>query len=148
MDRSIFFSSQAAEDDEDDVEYVLGHRPTNGMIEYLVRFADPRILSDQWVKATDLTCYHKILDHYEGRVPADIEIRPPPNAESTPPVPAPDDDSNVRILGFDTDAKGNMSVRYEVPGVDGVQQATRADFAAMHQTAFINFLEKTATKKT
>jgi hypothetical protein len=148
MDCPLFFSFQEAEDDESDVQCILGHRTTNGIIEYLVRYSDRRIASDQWVKSIDLTCYHKILEHYKGRVPADIEIRPPVAGESMPPIPPPDENSTIRIVGFDTDAKGDTVVRYEVAGVGGVRRATRADFSTMHQAAFVAFLEKTSAKRT
>jgi hypothetical protein len=65
-----------------------------------------------------------------------------------PPIPRRDQDSSIRIVGFDKDANGDTVVCYKVEGIDGVQQATRADFSAMHQRAFAEFLEKASAKKT
>lgn len=62
------------DNDFSNVQYIINIRKTD-QVEYLVRYNDPNIHYDQWVKSSDLDCYKKILDFYEGKVPNTIAPR-------------------------------------------------------------------------
>lgn len=66
-----YVNSTSSNNDDASIQYILDCRCTD-QIEYLVRYNDPKYKYDIWVKSSDLTCYNKLLDFYDGKVPDDI----------------------------------------------------------------------------
>jgi hypothetical protein len=81
-------------EDDGNVQFVLDQRRAGGGIEYLVRYADQNSPFDVWEKASDLTCYKKIIDFYDGKNPPDLVPRLP---ESTPIEVPQESPSNLVI---------------------------------------------------
>ena len=85
MNFEEFMEYTSPDYDVSNVLYVLNVRKTD-QVEYLVRYNDPDIHYDQWVKSSDLTCYKKILDYYEGKVPSTIVPRLMPESFQNEPA--------------------------------------------------------------
>jgi hypothetical protein len=119
----------------------------DGAIEYLIRYEDPKIAQDSWVKATDLMCTQKIMDHYEGRVPADIERRLPPSGTPSIPLLPPDPDRDLVILGMEKADEGQLFVRFQLGDDPETFVLPQEQMAKLDKTQFVKFLESYVGKQ-
>jgi hypothetical protein len=125
----------------------LDHRSQGGMIEFLVRYQDRRIAHDIWVKSTDLTCYHKILEHYDRKVPSDIAPRQFADAPSVPPIPPEDRDSGIAVVGIEPAQNGDIHIKYQMGDEQITRRATRSEFAQLYRTQFSKCMIETFGKR-
>jgi hypothetical protein len=118
----------------------LDHRSQGGLIEFLVRYRDSRITDDIWVKSTDLTCYHKILEHYDGKVQAGLTPRQQPKAPAVPPIPPEDPDSGIAIVGIDRTKNGDILITYRMRTEKGARVAYQSEFTQLYRKQFSNYM--------
>jgi hypothetical protein len=119
----------------------------DGAIEYLIRYEDPKIVQDSWVKATDLMCSQKIMDHYEGRVPADMERRLPPSGTPSVPLLPPDPDRDLVILGMEKDDDGQLFVRFQLRDDPETFVLRHEQMGQLDQTQFVNLFKSCLGKQ-
>lgn len=125
----------------------MDHRCLDGChIEYLVRWSDPAILNDTWEKASDLTCAHKILAHWENRNPPHLVPRLLNKEQLKEALVKHTDDSDVgneklRILGLVKTPEGEIKLSVIMPNETEEKLVSREDLQDNYAEELIDFYE-------
>jgi hypothetical protein len=105
------------------------------VVEYLVRYADPEREQDVWVKATDLLCFRKVKEHFDGRVPADVQPRLPPEMPE-----------NIEIVSIERDGSGELMVCFRKTGDPEPHYLPQDEVAKQYKSQLLEFLEQSVEK--
>lgn len=140
MNYEEFMEYTSPDYDVSNALYVLNVRKTD-QIEYLVRYNDPDIHYDQWVKSSDLTCYKKILDYYEGKVPSTIVPRLMPESFQNEPAEIPPEDKDKFIIYGSEVLKNEIMLRVHIPGEEGIQTINSEKLKDKYSNEIIEYYE-------
>jgi hypothetical protein len=125
----------------------LDHRSHDGLIEFLVRYRDNRIPHDIWVKSTDLTCYHKILAHYDRTDAPNVQPRLQGKGITVLPIPPEDHDSGITVVDIEATQGGDIYIVYQMSGDRVTRHATRGEFAQLYRTQLNKYMMETYGKR-
>ncbi|KAK8895077.1 hypothetical protein M9Y10_023519 [Tritrichomonas musculus] len=119
MNYEEFMKYTSPDNDESSVQYVLDMRTTD-QVEYLVRYNDPKFKYDEWVKASDLTCYKKIIDYHDKKVPKNIVKNPKPeNIINEMNQVSPDINDDFKIYDI-MSVNDEVMLKVHIPGEPGI----------------------------
>jgi hypothetical protein len=118
----------------------------DGAVEYLIRYEDPHNLRDVWVKGAELMCPSKIMDFFEGRVPSELEPRLPLSEEASAPLPPPDPDNEIAIVGVEKNQDGHVFVCFQLGNDRTLRKIPQEEMNKSYQEQFVKFLEKYLSK--
>ena len=141
MNFEEFMNYTSPDTDDSGVKYVLDVRKTDE-IEYLVRYEDPKYEYDEWVKASDLTCYKKIIDFYDGRNPKNIEKNPRPENPNQKNIQV---DVNDEFKIYDVTLVNNeVMLTVHIPGTPGtvLKKSDDSELREKYMEQIVQYYEK------
>lgn len=103
------FEYISPDNDDDSIKYILDCRYTD-QIEYLVRYKNPKYIYDCWVKSSDLTCYKKLIDFYDGKFPSSIVKKL---------MPENSDNDKFMIYGAEC-INNKIMLKVHIPDTEGI----------------------------
>jgi hypothetical protein len=118
----------------------------DGAVEYLIRYEDPQNFRDVWVKGAQLMCPNKIMDFFEGRVLSDLEPRSLLSEEALAPLPPPDPDNEIVIVGVEKNQNGHVSVCFQLGNDLRLHTTPQEGINKFYQEQLVKFLENYLSK--
>lgn len=138
MNSEEFLNYTSPENDVNSVLYILDYRLTD-QIEYLVRYSDPNHKYDEWKKASDLTCYKKVIEFYEGKVPNSIVKNLKPVDQEPEQLP-PNSADKFTIYGAEIE-NNTIMLRVHIPGTPGIVTKDSEELKEKYSAEIVDYYE-------